>query len=242
MKKMQLLVLLPAAFLAGVVYIYSCGGNGGSSSLAGVGDADTLDGLDSTDFALVGHSHPSGREFGFTTADGALQKNPNPPDVSLCSTGSAIIDNSAPSATNNWILAARYQIPADGLLTVQIGRTIVFDTTSTSPGATVRVDFMLRCTDQFGEPGSPDSNEVVMGSQVITLSSSGSDWNFPDVHPVLQVSFDTHSNSLVVPGSLHAVYLRAYAISGTVTAAFTKAPVAIAFAFDQGGAGVNIDP
>jgi hypothetical protein len=35
------------------------------------------------------------------------------------------------------------------------------------------------------------------------------------------------------------VYLGAYVISGTVTAAFIEAPVAIAFAFDQGGAGVN---
>lgn len=62
MRKLGILSFFLIGLVMGLVFTYSCGG-GGSSALA-AGDADTLDGLDSTAFALSVHNHP---EYATTT-------------------------------------------------------------------------------------------------------------------------------------------------------------------------------
>lgn len=58
MKRMGLISILFVGFIAGIAFVYSCGGGGGGNELfAGTGDADLLDGLDSTDYAYSIHSH-----------------------------------------------------------------------------------------------------------------------------------------------------------------------------------------
>ncbi len=237
MKNWGRITLVMFAFTVGLVFAYSCGG--GSSAFAG-GDADTLDGLDSTDFALSSHTHTGPvLEYGTTFSEGCADRSPSPPDLGTCSNNQIL---STPTATSNWAMAAQYTVPGDGVVEVLARPAILYDNAKV-PSFEILLELTAR-NATAGTPGAPDPSDLIIGSTTIVESNTGSAWTISSGNTVLSGRFDTNtSQGLISAGDTVNVFIRASVISGFETeyGAFYTGPVSIRFRETEGSA-VTIDP
>ena len=95
-----------------------------------------------------------GMESGKTVSDGSIDKSPNPPDSTACSTQSCVIGSPTyPYPSGSWVYPARYTPPSNGVMTVTTGPAV--ECNGQASGAVLKVSMHVSDAAATFPPPAP---------------------------------------------------------------------------------------